>query len=60
LVGSGWVTRSDWFGSLNATSGKPVNVVHGLATCGMSVSFGRFGYRCDSYELVALGYNWVT
>jgi hypothetical protein len=31
-----------------------------LATGGMPVSVGQFGYRCDSYELVALGYSWVT
>jgi hypothetical protein len=24
------------------------------------VSVGQFGYRCDSYELVGLGYNWLT
>jgi hypothetical protein len=24
------------------------------------VSIGQFGYRCDSCELVALGYSWVT
>jgi hypothetical protein len=32
----------------------------GLAAGGMPVSFGCFGYRCDSCELVALGYSWVT
>jgi hypothetical protein len=45
-----------------------VCMVLGLATGGMPVSFidfcyrsvGQFGYRCDSYELVALGYSWVT
>jgi hypothetical protein len=34
--------------------------VHGLATGGMSMSVGQFGYMCDSYELVALSYSWVT
>jgi hypothetical protein len=34
--------------------------VHGLATGGVTVSIGQFCYRCDSCELVALGYNWVT
>jgi hypothetical protein len=37
----------------------PVNFF-GLGTGGTSVSIGRFGYKCDSYELVALGYSWVT
>jgi hypothetical protein len=32
----------------------------GLATGGMPMNVGQFGYRCDSYELVALGYSWVT
>jgi hypothetical protein len=32
----------------------------GLAVGGMPVSIGWFGYRCDSCELVALGYSWVT
>jgi hypothetical protein len=31
-----------------------------LATCGMPVSIGQFGYMCDSCEFVALGYSWVT
>jgi hypothetical protein len=51
---------------------KPVSIVLGLAmggmpmsyvclvTGGMPVSVGQFGYRCDSCELVALGYSWVT
>jgi hypothetical protein len=37
----------------------PVSSV-GLATDGMPGSVGQFGYRCDSCELVALGYSWVT
>jgi hypothetical protein len=32
----------------------------GLATGGMPMSVGQFGYKCDSCELVALGYSWVT
>jgi hypothetical protein len=67
--GSEWLTRSRWFDSWYATGGKPVGIVLGLAiggmyvssvglaTGGMPVSFGWFGYRCDSCELVALGYN---
>jgi hypothetical protein len=31
-----------------------------LATGGMPVSIGQFGYRCDSCELVALSYSWAT
>jgi hypothetical protein len=42
-----------------ATGGMHVISV-GLATGGMPMSVGQFGYRCDSCELVALGYNWVT
>jgi hypothetical protein len=42
-----------------ATGGMPVSSV-GLATGRMPVSFGWFGYRWDSCELVPLGYNWVT
>jgi hypothetical protein len=42
-----------------ATGGMPLRSV-GLATGGMPMSVGQFGYRCDSYELVALGYSWVT
>jgi hypothetical protein len=34
-----------------------VGIVLGLAIGGMPASFGQFGYRCDSYELVALGYH---
>jgi hypothetical protein len=37
-----------------------VSMVLGLATGGMHVSFGWFDYRCDSCELVAIGYSWVT
>jgi hypothetical protein len=29
----------------------------GLATGGMHVSVGQFGYMCDACELVALGYS---
>jgi hypothetical protein len=42
-----------------ATDGMPVSSI-GLATGGMPVSPAGFGYRCDSCELVALGYSWVT
>jgi hypothetical protein len=51
-----------------ATGGMPMSSV-GLVTGGMpvnSVGFGyrwdacQFGCRCDSCELVTLGYNWVT
>jgi hypothetical protein len=42
-----------------ATGGMLVRSVD-LATDGMPMSFGRFGYRCNSFELVALGYSWVT
>jgi hypothetical protein len=70
--GSGWVIGSSRFGlwyvvgvkpvcmvvSL-ATAGIPVSSI-GLATGGMPMSVGQFGYRCDSCELVALGYSWVT
>jgi hypothetical protein len=31
-----------------------------FVTGGMLVSVGQFSYRCDSCELVALGYSWVT
>jgi hypothetical protein len=60
------------FGSWYAEGGKPVSIVLGLAiggmpvssigfaTGGMFVSFGRFGHRCDSCELVTLCYSWVT
>jgi hypothetical protein len=34
--------------------------VHGLATGGMPVSVGQFGYMCDSCDIVALGYSWIT
>jgi hypothetical protein len=37
-----------------------VSMVLGLAMGGMTVSFGWFGYKCDSCELVTLGYSWVT
>jgi hypothetical protein len=29
----------------------------GLVTCGMPVSIDQFGYMCDFYELMALGYD---
>jgi hypothetical protein len=63
---------SSWFGSWYTVGVKPVCMVLGLATGGMHVSsvglaiggmpmsVGQFGYRCDSCELVALGYSWVT
>jgi hypothetical protein len=31
-----------------------------LAIGGMPVSVSQFGYMCDTCELVALGYSWVT
>jgi hypothetical protein len=40
-------------------SGMHVSSV-GLATGGMSVSVGQFGYRCGSCEFVALGYSWAA
>jgi hypothetical protein len=55
-----WVTRSRWVGSWNAVGVKPVSIVLGLAIGGIPVSFDQFSYRCDSCELVALGYSWVT
>jgi hypothetical protein len=70
--GSDWVTGSSWFGSWYAAGARPVSIVLGLAiggmpmcyfglvTGGMPVSIGQFGYGCDSCELVALGYSWVT
>jgi hypothetical protein len=42
-----------------AIGGMPVSSI-GFATGGMFVSFGRFGHRCDSCELVTLCYSWVT
>jgi hypothetical protein len=42
-----------------AICGMPMSSI-GLAIGGMTVSFGRLGYRCDSCELVALDYSWVT
>jgi hypothetical protein len=37
-----------------------VSIVLDLTTRGMHLSFGRFGYMCDTCELEALGYTWVT
>jgi hypothetical protein len=34
-----------------------MGIVLGLATGGMPVRFGRFGYMCDPCELEALGYS---
>jgi hypothetical protein len=34
-----------------------VSIVLDLATGGMPMSFDRSGYRCDSCEIVSLGYN---
>jgi hypothetical protein len=31
-----------------------------LPAGGMPVSVGQFSYMYDSYELVAIGYSWVT
>jgi hypothetical protein len=42
-----------------AIGGMPMRYV-GLTTGEMLVSAGQFGYRCDSYELVALGCCWAT
>jgi hypothetical protein len=56
-LGSSWVTRSRWFGSWNAAGGKPVSIVLDLDIGGMHVSFGQFGYRCDSCELMSLSYS---
>jgi hypothetical protein len=42
-----------------AIGGMPTSSVS-LTTGVMLVSVGQFRYRCDSYELVALGYSWVT
>jgi hypothetical protein len=52
-----------------AAGAKPISIVLGLAISGMPmrsvsstiggmpVSVGQFGYRCDSCELVVLGYS---
>jgi hypothetical protein len=37
-----------------------MGITLGMATGGMHVSSVDFGYRCDSCELVALGYSWVV
>jgi hypothetical protein len=37
-----------------------MSMVLGLATGGTPVSIDWFGYKSDSYELVALIYSWVT
>jgi hypothetical protein len=37
-----------------------MSIVFGLLTGGMHVSSVRFCYMCDSYELLTLGYDWVT
>jgi hypothetical protein len=42
-----------------AIGGMPMSSIS-LATGGMPLSVGQFGYRCNSCELVALGYIWVT
>jgi hypothetical protein len=39
-----------------AIGGMPMSSV-GFATCGKPMSVGQFDYRCDSCELVALGYS---
>jgi hypothetical protein len=56
-LGLSWSSR---FGLWYAAGVKLVCMVLSLATCGMPVSIGQFSYRCDSCELVALGYCWVT
>jgi hypothetical protein len=64
--------ESSCFSLWYAAGAKPISIVlslaiggvHmsslGLATGGMPVSIGQFGYRCDSCELMPLGYSWVT
>jgi hypothetical protein len=42
-----------------AIGGMPMRYV-GLTIGEMLVSTGQFGYRCDSRELVILGYCWAT
>jgi hypothetical protein len=37
-----------------------MSIVLGFPIGGMPVRFGLFSYRCDSCELVSLGYSWVT
>jgi hypothetical protein len=37
-----------------------VSIILGLAISEMHVTSLQFGYRCNSYELEALGYTWVT
>jgi hypothetical protein len=39
-----------------AIGGMPMSSIS-LATGGMHVSVGQFSYKCDSCELVALGYS---
>jgi hypothetical protein len=46
--------------SVGLTIGGMLMSSVGLVTGGMPVSVDQFDYRCDSYELVALGYSWVT
>jgi hypothetical protein len=61
LVGFGWVGsvgfESSCVGSWYAAGAKSICMVFGLATGGMPVSFGRFGYKCDSCEFEPLGYS---
>jgi hypothetical protein len=37
-----------------------MSIVLRLATAWMPLSFVQFGYKCDSCELLAFGYSWVT
>jgi hypothetical protein len=64
--------ESSCFSLWYAAGAKPVSIVLGLAiarmpmgyvslaTGGMHVSVGQFGYRYDSFEFVPLGYSWIT
>jgi hypothetical protein len=47
--GSGWVTRSSWFGLWYAVGAKPVCMVLGLAIGGMPMRFVGFCYRWEAY-----------
>jgi hypothetical protein len=55
----GWFGfESSWSGSWYAAGAKPMCMVWLQVGCLLALLV--FGYRCDSYELVALGYSWVT
>jgi hypothetical protein len=59
LDGYGWVGsvkfESNCVGSWYAVGVKPVSMVWLQVLC--LCAWFRFGYRCDSYELVALDYR---